>query len=425
MSKLEFAKGSYSRQVAKTPIIPLHNRFIESVPTLTDGPVSAIARPALKFLSNLGTGPIRGVTTAPGIFGDKAFIINGNDLNTVSPEDGTQSLVATISTDPVGEVSWAPVAQISETVPSRLFFAEGRVLWVYTENGEAVGLLQASSISNGDVVEINGTYYQFTNASVDAGTPDGGAVNPWLVALGGDLPTAIRNLFYAINANEGTPGTDYSTATTSHPTVRAYAYSGGDLFVSARDVGTVGNSYTTTETGAGMAWGAATLTGGGTTRVRQVNVPGDVGAVSVASINSYVIVIPVQSEDLNTVGKFYWIEPGDDFIDPLNFANAERSSDLINQVLTFRDQYWIFGSETVESWITTGDPEAPMQRYQGVFIDRGSWEGTAVKVRDSLIFVDDQGGVFRVAGGGAERISRPDIEERIRRGIQLQQVLSL
>jgi hypothetical protein len=425
MSKLEFAKGTYSRQVARTPIIPQHNRFVESVPTLTDGPVSAIARPALKFLSNLGTGPIRGIHTAPGIFGNKAFVVNGNDLNTVDPQDGAQTLVATISTNPVGDVSWAPVAQISESVPSRLFFAEGRVLWVYNENAEAVGLLQSSAIANGDQVEINGVYYEFTNASVDAGTPAGTSGDPWLVALGGDLAITTRNLFYAINANEGTAGTDYSTATTAHPTVRAYAYSGGDLFVAAIDVGTVGNSYSTTETGANMAWGAATLTGGGTTRVRQVNVPGDVGAISVTSINSYVIVIPVQSEELNTVGKFYWIEPGDDFIDPLNFASAERSSDLINQTLTFRDQYWLFGSETIEAWITTGDPEAPMQRYSGVLVDRGSWEGTAVRVRDSMIFVDDQGGVFRVAGGGAERISRPDIEERIRRGIQQQLKLTI
>lgn len=425
MSKLDYAKGSYSRQVARTPIIPLHNRFIESVPTLTDGPVSAIARPSLKFLSNLGTGPIRGLFTAPGIFGDKAFVVNGNDLNTVSKEDGAQTLVRTISTDPVGDVSWAPVAQISEDVPSRLFFAEGRVLWLYNENSEATGALQNTAIAAGDEVQINGVYYEFTDGSVDTGTPDGTSGTPWLVARGGDLAISIRNLFYAINADEGTPGTDYSTAITANPTVRAYTRTSTDLFVSATDVGTVGNSYSTTTTGAGMAWDDATLTGGGTTRVRQVNVPGDVGAVSVTAINSFVIVVPVQTEELNTVGKFYWIEPGDDFIDPLNFANAERSSDLINQVLTFRDQYWFFGTDTIESWITTGDPEAPMQRYQGVLVDRGSWEGTAVKVRDSLIFVDDQGGAFRLAGGGAERISRPDIEERIRRGIQLQRKLSI
>lgn len=425
MSNLPFARGSYSRQVAKTPFIPMHNRFLEAVPTLTDQQVSAIARPAMRFLSNTGTGPIRGVFSAPGIFGDKAFVVNGNDFNTVAPDTGAQTLIRTISTDPVGDVSWAPVAQISETVPSRLFFAEGNVLWVYNENAEADGTLQATAISAGDTVTIDTTVYEFTAGNVDTGSPDGTGANPWLVALGVDLAESIRNLFYAINADEGTAGTDYSTATTAHPTVRAYAYSSDDLFVSAKEVGTAGNSIATTETGSDMAWDDATLTGGGTTKVRQVNVPGDLGAVSVTAINSYVIVVPFQSEASNSVGKFFWIEPGDDFIDPLNFANAERSSDVISQALTFRDQYWLFGSETVESWIVVGDLDAPMQRYQGVLIDRGCTEGTAVKVRNSMIFVDDQGGVFQMVGGAAERISRPDIEERIRRGIQLQKKLTI
>jgi hypothetical protein len=151
-------------------------------------------------------------------------------------------------------------------------------------------------------------------------------------------------------------------------------------------------------------------------------VPGDVGAVSVCAINSYVIVIPIQDEIDGTIGKFFWIEPGDDFIDPLNFANAERSSDIIHQAITFSDQYWLFGRESTEPWITTGDPDAPMQRYQGILFDRGSWPGTAVKVRDSMVLVDEEGAVFMIKGG-LERVSRPDIEERIRRAIQEEGIL--
>jgi hypothetical protein len=50
---------------------------------------------------------------------------------------------------------------------------------------------------------------------------------------------------------------------------------------------------------------------------------------------------------------------------------------------------------------------------QGVTFDRGTWEGTAVQVKESMIVVDADGGVFQIAGG-LKRISRPDIEERIR-----------
>lgn len=425
MRTLPYIAGSYNRQIAKTPVIPVHNRFFEQVPTLNDDPVSLIARPGQRFLSNLGDGPIRGVFSAPGIFGDKAFVVNGNDLNTVSPDDGSQTFIRTISTDPVGDVSWAPVAQIG-TTPSRLFFAEGNVLWVYTENGEAAGTLSASAQpSAGDTVTLGTVVYEFTTGSVDAGTPDGTSSNPWLVAIGSDTAVSMRNFFYAVNANEGEAGSDYSTDTTENPDVRATAYGPGEVFVAAKVIGTAGNSLASTETGSNISWASSTLTGGGDVQVRQVNVPGDVGAVSVASINSYVIVVPIQSEDFDTVGKFYWIDPGETFISPTNFATAERSSDTIKQVITYRDQFWLFGGETIESWITTGDINAPMQRYQGVMVDRGSIEGTAVRVRNSVIWVDDQGGVFQLAGGTPQRISRPDIEERLRRGFQIQDKLTI
>ena len=56
---------------------------------------------------------------------------------------------------------------------------------------------------------------------------------------------------------------------------------------------------------------------------------------------------------------------------------------------------------------------------QGVVFDRGAWEGTAVQVKDSMIIVDNEGAVFQIAGG-TKRISRPDIEQRIREAIQYQ-----
>ena len=57
--------------------------------------------------------------------------------------------------------------------------------------------------------------------------------------------------------------------------------------------------------------------------------------------------------------------------------------------------------------------------HVGVVYDRGAWEGTAVQVKDSMIAVDEDGGVFRF-GAGIERISTPDIEQRIRQAMQYQ-----
>src|SRR6185312_9471048 len=181
----------------------------------------------------------------------------------------------------------------------------------------------------------------------------------------------------------GTAGTTYSTALTAHATVNAYTRTATDLYVAANAAGITGNIIASTETGANMAWGAATLTGGGAAQLRQVAVPDDVGAISVGSINSYVIVVPVQGGGVN--GQFYWVNPGETTIDPLDFATAERSPDPVNQVIVFSDRFWLCGSSTTEPWVTTGNADAPMQRFAGVLYDRGTWEGTAVKVKDSLI----------------------------------------
>lgn len=416
---LQYALSEYRRTVAKNPLIAMKNRYIENNPVLNENTPAAISRPAMKKLAEVGTGPVRSLFTAASLFGDDLFIVSGNFLHTLSPAL-VQTQIAQISTNPFGDVSWAPVANIGQT-PARLFIAEGGVLWVYSRDAEATGRLEASGLfAPGDQVRIDSTYYEFTNTSVDAGTPAGTAGAPWLV--NGNFPSLVDqifNLFKAINAS-GVAGTDYSTALIEHPTVLASAYTPTDLIVSARAFGIAGNAIVTTETGANAAWVNGTLTGGGQPGIRQVPLPDDEGAVSIAVINSYVIVIPVQSEALRSVGKFYWIEPGETTIDPINFATAERAPDEIHQVGVFGNLFWLFGATTTEPWLTTGDALSPVQRYTSILFDRGSWEGTAVQVKDSLIVVDENGGVFQIQGG-QQRISRPDIEERIRLAIQAQQ----
>lgn len=416
---LPFATRDYKRLVAKEPHIQHKNRFVESNPTLSTRPVAAISRPALRKVTEIGTGPVRAMFSAPSLFDDDMFVVSGLFLYSLN-RDLEITNIAQISEQTVNDVSWAAVANIEE-IPARLFIAEGGVLYVYTRNGEATGTLQASGVfSDGDVVRIGDIYYRMSNGSVDSGAPAGTMANPWRVNISGEpISDQLTNLFNAITGDAGIPGTDYSTATAPHPTVRGNALTGSSLTVSAKDYGAGGNAIATTETGANSSWGATTLTGGGDPQLRQVFVPQDAGAVSIVHINSFVIVVPVQSEELATIGKFYWIEPGDTFIDPLNFANAERASDEIHQTNVFGDLFWLFGVTTTEPWLVNGNLDAPMQRYSSILFDRGSWEGTAVQVKNSLVVVDEQGGVFKIQGG-EQRMSRPDIEERIRRAMQIQ-----
>ena len=419
MGDIQVGRSDYRRSVAKEAFIALLNRFFEYNPVLnaTEDLPSLISRPALHKVTELGIGPVRKVFSEPGTFNEAAFVVSGTDLYRLET-DGTSSLIGTISANTLNSVSMAATASIGEgEVPEYLFITEGGILWVYTENGAAFGVLTvatAGGIADADVVEIGGIYYQFTTGSVDAGTPAGTVGDPWLVNRTGVNITDLQALFNAINTS-GVPGTDYSTDIVQHPTVVGYQVTSNELYVAAKTAGSDGNVITTTETGSNISWGAGTLENGGDPSLRQVATPGDVGAISLAHVNSYIIVVPAQGSNVN--GRFYWIDPGEAFIDPLNFATAERAPDPVNQVLSLSDRFWLLGRVSSEVWVTTGNIDAPMQRFAGVLFDRGAWEGSAVRMNNGMIVVDQYGGVFEFTGG-ERRISRPDIEERIRLAMQ-------
>lgn len=416
MVNIPVGRSTFKRDVARSASIALLNRFFEQNPVLnaSEDLPGLIARPALKKFGEAGAGHIRFTFSEPGTFDEAAFIVSSGSLYKLDTNLAL-TYIGELGTNPVGAVSMAAVGNIGET-PERLFIADGGVLWVYADEGEAMGHLEASgAIANNDTVTIDGVYYKWTNASVDAGTPAGTVGSPWLVALGATNALRLQALYHAINGT-GEPGVEYSTALTPNDNVQANSSGANDLYVSARVAGTGGNAIAVAETGANISWTTgATLIDGGDPQLRQVEMPDDVGAISVDVLNSYVIVVPVQGRGVN--GQFWWIEPGETTVDPLNFATAERSPDAILQVRVFSDRFWLLGQKTTEPWITTGNLDAPMQRFAGVLYDRGSWEGTAVKVKDSLIVVDEDGAVFQI-GGGLKRLSRPDIEERIRRAMQ-------
>jgi hypothetical protein len=416
MQTIQISPSDYLRGVAKEPYIALKNRYAERNMALNDSPVSLISRPGMKRFTSAGTGPIRALYSSAGSFNSDLFAVSGLELYRIDALTGIPQLLGPISNSPLGDVSMAAAAPIGD-VPGYLFIAEGEVLWFYTDNGHALGQLQASgTINNGDVVRMGDVYYQFTTGSVDTGTPLGTLAFPWLVKSTGVVATTIQNLYFAVN-NTSLGGVTYSSALVKNPKVEPLSYGPADLFIQAIDPGALGNAIITTETGTNLSWGGGTLINGGNDQLSQILLPDDSGAISLAHINSYIIVVPVQSDVFGTIGKFYWVEPGETTVNPLNFATAERSPDGIHQVITFSDMFWLFGETTTEPWVTTGNPAAPMTRFQGILFDRGSWAGTAVKVKDKMVVVDEEGGVF-VQANGQKRVSTPDIEERIRGAIQ-------
>lgn len=431
MTSIQLGKSVNDRRIAKVARVMLRNRYFESNPILTEDAVSLIARPGRRLLCNVGAGPIRGLYTSPGNFDDTLFAVSAGDLyridivRTLGPDGWvftpTPTLIGTISAETsLGSVSFAATAPIGDgpnATPPYLYIADGNILWCYTTNGYAQATLTATGlIANNDVVRIGGTYYKFTTGSVDSGTPVGTSSNPWLVARGAGSPAALTNLYRAVGAT-GTAGTDYSTALVEGQTDAAQvSATATTMSVRATAIGLLGNGLVTTETGANIAWGSDTATGGGTPGIYQIPTPNDTGVISLAFVKSFIIVVPVQGGDQGEFnGRFYWIEPGANSIDPLNFATAERMPDPIWQVLSYNDKFWFTGEDTIEPWYPTGDTTntTPMAPFTGMVFNRGALPGTAVQVKDAMIFADPDGGVFSVSGG-INRISTPAIEERIR-----------
>lgn len=414
MVDIPLGRGDYFRGVAKEARIRTRNRYYEQNPVLTEQGSAMLARMGLKRFLQVGNGPIRGLYSQPGSFADALFTASEEQLYRVD-KDAVATLIGQLPSGPLtGSVIMAATSNLGDT-PAYLFVASGSTLMCYIENGYARGNVSGAP-ANTDVVRAGSMYYSFTNGSVDAGTPAGTVGNPWLVALGASAAEAWANLAAAFG-NDGTVGVQYSTALTENTAIQLEAYTSSTVYIRATAIGALGNGVVTTETGAAIAWSAATLTGGGDPSWFPVEMPDDVGVISVGYIASHVIVIPAQDQGIN--GRFYWIKPGETTVDPLDFATAERAPDPLTGVVVFGDQFWLPGSNTTEVWYFTGNPDAPVLRMQGVVFDRGAWEGTALQVKDSMIIVDNEGAVFQISGG-IDRISRPDIEERIREAIQLQ-----
>ena len=120
-----------------------------------------------------------------GSFNGVLFAVGYDTLYKVEHDKTITALGSGLYNPEYGFVNMAITARIGDgpdATPEYLFLADGRNLYVYIENGYARGNLDGSP-ANGNQVRIDNVYYQFTNGSVNAGTPAGTSGNPWLVAL--------------------------------------------------------------------------------------------------------------------------------------------------------------------------------------------------------------------------------------------------
>jgi hypothetical protein len=137
---------------------------------------------------------------------------------------------------------------------------------------------------------------------------------------------------------------------------------------------------------------------------------GDLGApVSCTFLNQRMIY--ARADGIN---QFSAVDDVED-IDALDFFTAEGNPDGGVRTIEHLQELWVFGAESIEIWVNTGNASAPFRRQQSGVIPKGCIGAqTIAKIDRNLFWVGDDGIVYAAAGYGFERISHFGVEESIR-----------
>lgn len=145
----------------------------------------------------------------------------------------------------------------------------------------------------------------------------------------------------------------------------------------------------------------------------QIADPDFPGAVTVGYLDGYFVFNEPESQKV-------WVTSLLDgtSIDPLEFASAEGSPDLLVALIVDHREAWLFGTNSVEVWYDAGSADFPLQRIQGAFNEIGLAAAYSVAKLDNGLFwlgADSrgQGIVYRSNGYTGKRISTHAVEWQI------------
>lgn len=427
MTAVPLGRGAYERKYAGSPVIELLNRWLEANPANLREGTSVLARPGTTQIGGpldqgtfVGLGSMRGTYALSGLFNDSLFVVCGSNLYRIEQDLTTILISGSIGGTGNPEVAWQKGAGYE-----RLWISDGLLLQFYGGISSASGTLTKSgSIVNGtDKFEVGGVYYIW-GTTFSGGSDAGTSANPYIVNQlnSSSASDPMNQLILAVNAT-GVPGTDYS-ATLTGPNTEVSASNDAAIpatFVkfTALASGSGGNSIPFTVVGGSAlnASGTGTLVSGGIQALQGVTMPGGVTPGSLTQVSSYVLVAEANSQE------FFWVNPGEVVIDPLNFASKESSPDPISVMRAVGDQVLIMGEKSTENWYATGNIAAPFAPIEGRVYARGVVAGTPVVVDDGVILVGDDGRVYSIGfqpgdgtdtSWGVNRISNNGVEERIR-----------
>lgn len=419
MTTIPLATSDWRRSTAKEPIVKVQNRFFEENPTnLVEGS-SLIMRPGTHFEQNIeGYDPanhrILGMYSQEGVFDNSSFVLTPTDIYQLN------SSAATV----IGHEFWNGVRPYSNQatftsaindVPSYFYAIDNNRIFVKADPFILYNELNLTgSPEVGAKIRIGDMYYEYTSGSVNTGSPDGSSGNPWLVSTA----AGMESIATAVGAS--VPGSAwYSSATTPNPRVNLDHYTSTKAVFYAKLGGNAAGTIPSTITGStNFSWSAGASFTGSFNRMFIVDLPESsfpILPVAITTLNSYVIIGTTGGYVNEYSGRFYWIEPGENHINPLNFATAEMSPDSIVSIRTVGEELWIIGRDSVEVWYTTGDPVNPFRRNQGKSLSVGGVPGSDCVINNTLMFVSSNIELLQCEGSSIKSVSRSSEEEQLRK----------
>ena len=145
----------------------------------------------------------------------------------------------------------------------------------------------------------------------------------------------------------------------------------------------------------------------------QITDPDFPGAVTVAYLDGYFVFNEFNSQKVWVTSLLDGLS-----IDPLDFASAEGTPDLLTSVVVNNREVWLLGTNSIEVWYDAGTPDFPLARIQGASNELGCAAPYSVAKADNSIFwlgsdTRGRGVIYRSNGYTGIRASNHSIEWQI------------
>lgn len=207
-----------------------------------------------------------------------------------------------------------------------------------------------------------------------------------LYPLGDNLYVASGSEFYKVDA--GLNATKLGDIAGTGPV--SMADNGIQIFVACNPVSYIYNSNTTV--------------------FQQITDPDFPGAVTVGYLDGYFVFNEPNSQRIWVTALLDGLS-----IDPLDFASAEGSPDGLVSIIIDHREAWLFGTNSVEVWYNSGNPDFPLERIQGAYNEIGCIAPYSVAKLDNSVFwlgadARGQGVVYRAQGYQGVRVSTHAVE---------------